>query len=325
MAFAVTYRNAKGERVSETFEAADKSALFKQLSERGISAISISEGAAPVRRSPGGLRGVVAGLVVVVGTAAAMWFMFRGSEAEAPRVEKQHHAGTIADNGDKAVKSVPEPVETNKVEKKPEGPKPIRWAKGFKNAAIDDEGRIYFVPRPGHKLVTNGLHRAKAKYEIFKYHYQNELAAYLTAPPGSQFVGERTYSDSFIKEVVETMSLPIEDGEKDTPEQRALREDMRAVMQKLKSEVDAGNDVAELFKETRKELQDLGVYKQTLEQEFRKIYSDAEMTDDDVDIALKSVNKMLEDKGIAPLQFNKITREVLRHGHDIESSNEQEQ
>lgn len=321
MTFTVVYRNQRGERVSEVFESVDKAELFKALGERGISAISVREGGNLSRR-PRSRRGLLAGLVVVLGATLVMFLVLGRSEKEATKSVDGRHGGTIADAGDKAVKSAPvdEPV----VEKKSE-PKPIRWAKGFKNAAIDDNGRIYFVPRPGHKLITNGLHRVNPKYAIFKYNYQNELAAYLTAPPGSQFVGEPVYSDDFIKEVVETMSLPIEEDENDTPEQRQLREDMRGVMKTLQQQVDAGNDVVELFKETRKELQDLGIYKITLEDEFRKIYSDDNMSDAEVDLSLRAVNKMLEAKGIAPLSFNKVTREIIRVGHDIDSPNEQEQ
>ena len=255
-------------------------------------------------------RGLLAALIVVVGGVLAFYFICGQSETPAPTAPKEKKRGKIAEV---------EPAKvTNKVAAvKEEKPKPIRWVKGLQNAALDDEGRVYFVPRPGHRLVTNGLHRTKPPYQIFKYGYQNELASYLSVPPGTSFVGEFHYSDRWLKEVLETMSLPIEDDENDTPEQRALRAQMRDMMKIIQEEVAKGTDIAQLFKDTRREMQDLGRYRQTLETEIKKIYNDTEMTDQDVEDSIDAANKMLEAKGIEPLKFGRFAKEIIKEGRDM--------
>lgn len=326
--FIVTKRAANGEREEVQYTAADRAALFSQLKAEGVNAISIREGkldprkarkpsrkpaAAPSKpRSP--MRGLLAGLIVIVGAAAIYYFFL---------MPKPQQVESVRDKKPELIKEVAPAVVTNVAEvvtNAPAKPKEIRWCEGLKNAAIDDEGRVYFVPRPGHKLVTNNVNRINPAYHIFKRGYQNELASYLTAPPGTMFMGEMHYSDRFVKEVVETMSLPIEDDENDTPEQRELRQNMREVMQVIQDEVNAGRDVRELFQQAREEMQQLGQYRQTLEMEIRKMYHDSNMSDQDVNDAIDAANIMLEKKGIAPMQFGKVAKELIKNGRDLSGS-----
>ena len=248
------------------------------------------------------VRGVVAGAIVVVGAALVWWLL-------APNVEMQK---PVADRKSNRIKEVkPAAAPTNKVETV-EKKKEIVWAKHLKNAAIGPDGRPYYVPPPGRKVVTNKIAEVNEPYMIFKHHYQNELACYMTLKPGDSLMGDRHYSDRFVKEVVETMSLPIEDEETDTPEQRQLRQEMREAMKVLREQVDSGRDVREIFRETRRELQELSRYKRDLEMELRKIRKDETVSDDDVDIAIEAANKMLDAKGIAPIKPGKFSRALLK-------------
>lgn len=261
-------------------------------------------------KAPSAKRGIIAGALVVVAIGALCFWMFSGGETrqDAASTKERGRIKEVAPVTPKA-----KPVTTSE----PAAPKPIRWAKYVQNAALDDEGRPQFVPRPGHRYVTNAMSRAKLEHEIFKYSYQNELADYLSAMPGTTYVGEMRYDDDFVKEVVETMSLPIEDDKNDTEDQRALREHMRQVMKELREAVDKGEDVKEIFKLTREEMQNLGIYKMQLKQELDKIYSNPDMTDADLDDALKAANMMLENKGIAPLEMSEFSREILKNAKDM--------
>lgn len=285
------------------------------MSWNGSENAAVPKKAPPQKIGKAGLwHGPVALVAVILIATGVYLFVTR----DATKPESDEHV--VADKMIREVKptKVVKPVEKAE-EKKTEAPKekPIRWVQGLKNAALDDQGRVYFVPRPGHKLVTNDMARVKQPYQIFKHGYQNELAAYLTAPPGTMFLGNMRRSDRFVKEVVETMSLPIEDSEDDTPEQRALRQQMREVMKTLQAEVDAGRDVRELFDETRRELQELGRYKQTLESEIKKMYRDVKLSDQDVEDAIDAANKMLEAKGIAPMKFGTMAKKIIQEGRDM--------
>lgn len=273
---------------------------------------SVKKGGA---KAPSAMKGVIVGAVAVLIGVVCLW-LFSGGE-DAPKAKPEKDRGRIEE-----VTPAPAPKAKPVATSEPAAPKPIRWAKYVQNAALDDEGRPQFVPRPGHQLVTNNVHGAKQPYEIFEHNYQNELASYMTAPPGTMFVGEMRYDERFVKEVVETMSLPIKDDENDTPEQKELRQSMREVMKSLQAQVDAGRDVAEIFSAAREEMRELGLYKMQLRQEVFKIYKDSNMSDEEMDDTIKAANMMLEQKGIAPLDLQPFTKDVLKHAKDMRPESE---
>lgn len=82
--FTVQYRDKNGAKAEAEFEAADKSALFKILAEKKISAVNIRPGrlskksgkkSGSAASSPNLFRGVIAGVVVVSAVFAA-WYFF---------------------------------------------------------------------------------------------------------------------------------------------------------------------------------------------------------------------------------------------------------
>ena len=93
--FTVKYRQPNGAITEAEFEAADKSALFKLLAEKKISAINIQPGriskrssgsrSVAKRTSRGSFVGLVLGILAVVAVAVAAfvaWFMFFRSASE---------------------------------------------------------------------------------------------------------------------------------------------------------------------------------------------------------------------------------------------------
>jgi hypothetical protein len=56
----------------------------------------------------------------------------------------------------------------------------------------------------------------------------------------------------------------------------------------------------------------MGTIKKDLEKEIRKANRDSTMTDDDMELLVKAANKMLEEKGISPINYNPLTRTILR-------------
>lgn len=76
--FTVQYRDKDGAKAEAEFEAADRSALFKILSAKNITPVKVVDGRLAKRKSAksvSAVRGVLAGLVVVVGALAAFYFL----------------------------------------------------------------------------------------------------------------------------------------------------------------------------------------------------------------------------------------------------------
>ena len=96
MEFTVKIRTAGGNFDYEVVEADSRAAVFQILKKRGISAVSVSEGAkAPKRparsgkgKKPSLVRGVVAGLVVVALAVGVWWWMSAREETPPPTQEK---------------------------------------------------------------------------------------------------------------------------------------------------------------------------------------------------------------------------------------------
>ena len=78
MTYTVTYRNKAGQMVNEAFDAESRTALFKMLNERGVTATSVAEGVSPSVKSPkasaSGKRKIYAWVLAIPAVAAIILF-----------------------------------------------------------------------------------------------------------------------------------------------------------------------------------------------------------------------------------------------------------
>ena len=63
--------------------------------------------------------------------------------------------------------------------------------------------------------------------------------------------------------------------------------------------------------DTRNQLQDLAAYKHTLETELKDTIRNNATSGADIDEFIAAANRILEEKGIAPLQLNPLARKRL--------------
>ena len=92
--FTVQYRDKNGAKAEAEFEAADRSALFKMLSAKNITSVRVVDGRLAKKKgakSGSAVRGILAGLIVVVGALAAFYFLVPSNSGEEPKqnVKKQ--------------------------------------------------------------------------------------------------------------------------------------------------------------------------------------------------------------------------------------------
>ena len=315
MNWSVTYRAKDGGQTVEVFEAESREALFKELADKGITAIRIEQGASkrPQKKvsksSPKAAKGIIAG-VVVVGLALAAWyFLMRGTgNGERVTVEKPKKQSKIA-------VATPAPVAHPKpAEEKIEPPKvdpnarPTKVGEVVNGYVLLPSGRMH--KRTG--VITNSVaSRAKGAYHIFDHASDNEIACYLSMKPGDTLVGPARYTGRFKDRFLESIKTPIIVTEDDTPEQAQLKRDVIASRLQLKDALDRGEDIEQIMLDTRQELQDLARYKNELRKQFNELRRQEGTTEEDVDTLLEACNKMLEAKGIAPMKFGPITRRKL--------------
>ena len=248
-------------------------------------------------------------LAVVVAVAAAAYFAFRGNRGgQSPRGEPEPSRGKIAEvkpaaapKAEEAVPEAPKPIDPNA--------RPTRVGEVVNGYVMLPSGRIH--RRVG--VITNAVGRqAKAPYAIFKHRCNNEIACYLSLKPGDVLVGTRQYTGRFKDEFLKSIETPIIVAQDDPPEIAQLKRDVVAARLQLKDALDQGEDIEQIMVDTRNELQLLMRVKNSIQHLFNQEVKQCE-TEQDVDDYLEACNKVLAEKGIAPISCNKITKlNILR-------------
>ena len=166
-------------------------------------------------------------------------------------------------------------------------------------------------PPPGY---TNNaaLLRKKPSYAIFNHKCENLIASYLTLKPGEGMIGSPVLGERFRQQFLKSLEEPIIVTKDDSPEDAQLKRDMIATKIELKARMDEGEDICKILSDTHKEVQDLARYKSMLQKEVREAAKNPDMTMEDVDDLVEAANKMLEEKGIAPMKLGPISRRLIQ-------------
>lgn len=154
-------------------------------------------------------------------------------------------------------------------------------------------------------VITNDLQHTKSKYSIFKYRSENEIARLLFLKPGVNLIGTPNYSalkDDFLKSLDDKIVINPDD----TDEIKIIKQNVIEAKANLKAAHEKGEDIAQIMMDARKECQDLARYKRLLTQNI--VEAIAEDSTADVDSYIEAANKMLEEKGIAPLHLGPISK-----------------
>lgn len=272
--------------------------------------------AAPEKK--GVMRGIATGAVLVIALGALCVWMF-SSGKEASKAEAKRERGRI-----KEVKPAPAPrAVTNEVKK----PKKF-WevdasqTNGFTVMQMRKWQKEHRPPA-GYTNRTS-LTEAPPSYAIFKTSCENEIACYLTLKPGETLVGTPTYTPKQKAAMIAALDAAVIYDKDETQEQRDLRAAVQETKIELKKRVEAGEDIGEIFLETRKEIQELAQYKHQIEDLYREFRQKEDITIEDVDDFVKAANIQLEKKGIAPLELGVVTRRMLKEYNNHSKKKEKE-
>ena len=159
--------------------------------------------------------------------------------------------------------------------------------------------------------VTNDVARyARSRYSIFAHRSENEIASVLMQKPGDTLVGTRRYTGWFKDQFLKSLENPIITYDDDEPWKADLKKAVIQAKMDLKEALDRGEDIEKIMSDTRQQLQDLARYKQQLKQTYFQEKGKCE-SEADVENLQKALNKMLEDKGCAPMDFTPLTKRNL--------------
>ena len=252
-------------------------------------------------KKPSIWRGVIAGVVAAILGIAAI-FIFKGDDVSAPST-KHKAPSTIRE-------VTPAAAPTNVVEKAEEKPKelpPQRVGETRNGKILLPNGRLHTVKG----VITNNSGLVKMKYEIFAHPSENVIAGLLSIQPGQGLVGTPRYNGRITKDFLESLKEPIVIKESDSEEDKELKRAVREAKIELKAAYDRGEDIEKILLDERRELQKLGNYKRELQAMTLQSMRDAQ-TPEEMDDAISAANKMLEAKGIAPLDPGPLGKIKLR-------------
>jgi hypothetical protein len=319
--WTATYRDKNGSKTSVIIEAEDRVGVFAELKKRGISAISVAEGASnkKSRKAVGGGvspkgRVFIAAAVAVLIAGVAAWWMW-------PEQEKK-----VGEKGESKKQMEAAPVQSIKVKAEPKAEvnpeKPKRLTK--KGTPIPDRVQkdargVYRYPNGQRWVDPNDLNIVKHPKPrlLFKNTSENQIAVLLRLDPTRMapfLIGRRLpYGERFVKDFVKSLDeTPVVYDKNDTPEEAALRQAVIETKAELKAAMDRGEDIAKIMNDTQKELDRLCQYHNDLKKMVKEAVDNPEFTDKDVEDYVTAANEMLKKQGLNGLTMPNLVNRQAR-------------
>ena len=331
MDWIITFRNKSGSQDQMSLEAESREAVFKELAKCGITAIRIEEAkgkAKPRKASPkggskpsGAFKGAIAGVIVVAAAVGAWFFLTQKQETAKPDTETKKPS-RIAEVTPAPAAPVKE-VEPKAVEPKEEKPKPLppqRIGETRDGKVLLPDGTLHTVKG----VITSGVARVSLIDRTFKHDTDCMLAHLLVVEPGEGFVGdsESIYS-GFEKEFLKTLDDPIVYDKNDSDYVKELKMGVQALRQELLDARANGESIEKVLIDTRDQLQQLGLYRQELEEQVLRMSEDG-MSQQDYNDLITAANKMLEERGSKPLELPSMVKHAVRLGQLIRDNEAKE-
>jgi len=265
--------------------------------------------AAPARGTRHEARGTKHGLIafalIALGGGLAAWLFMRPSEEPARGTRDESRGTLIAEVKPQIATNAAEYVATSE---KPKGPRPQRVGEARDGKVLMPNGEL----RPIKGEVMNATARTKASYAIFSHSSENIIAGLLSAKPGTGMVGTPRYNGVFTKNFLKSCEEPIIVRETDDEDTKALKRAVNEAKIELKAAYDRGEDIEQIILDSRAELQRLGRIRDEMRRNVLRAAAEGAQTPGDVDTLVAAANKMLEEKGIAPLDDTPLMNVKLR-------------
>lgn len=246
-------------------------------------------------------KGAIAGVIVVLGAAAALYFLMPASAPIAKTTNSVVSSSEKSRKGDseKNVAAVEISVASCAAERVGDD-KVVSVA-----MESEKEQRVQNV-------VTSGLSRVTLIDKIFDHETDRMLAHLLVLEPGSGIIGDSVdvydgFEDAFNK----SLNTPILYDKDDDQYVKELKMAVQALRNELISRRNSGEDIIAVLCETRDQMQQLGYFKQELEEQVISMVNN-EMDQNDYEDLVSVANKLLADKGCESLEVPEVLKHALR-------------
>lgn len=139
--------------------------------------------------------------------------------------------------------------------------------------------------------------------KLFTQISDQKIHRLLRVKPGQLFLGTATYDGRFVKTFLESLKEPIEFADDDTPEEREMKQAVIDTRKELKEAYDRGEDIAELMRETERQMHEQAAYRLDLRRAIVEYKKSGEHTDQDIKDYITAANSILNEHGMEPLKL----------------------
>ena len=270
------------------------------------------------RKSPSIMRGAFAALAVVALAAGAWWWLARRApEPVAPEKPKR------------PTKASPPVVAKPTPQPKPKDYSALdniqlrRLPESETNNLTEAQVKYWRMFHPWPPPDKDQPKAKHGKYHIFETRADNEIAFVLATEPGTMVIGNRSVGPDFESRFLKSLEKPIIVSKDDSEYEQNLKRAVIEAKLNLKDALDRGEDIGKIMDEARDELQKMARYRAQLEKEATVLLHRGAMGAADAEDVIKAVNKMLEEKGIAPIELNSMSRLAMKYQNIVKKESEQ--
>ena len=270
------------------------------------------------KKSPSIMRGAFAALAIVALAAGAWWWLARRApEPVAPEKPKRPAKAPLP--AAEKPTPLPKPKDYSSLDNIQLRRLPESETNNLTEAQVK-YWRMFHPWPPPDKDQPKAKH---GKYHIFETRADNEIAFVLATEPGTMVIGNRSVGPDFESRFLKSLEKPIIVSKDDSEYEQNLKRAVIEAKLNLKDALDRGEDIGKIMDEARAELQKLARYRAQLEKEATVMLHRGEIGAADAEDVIKAVNKMLEEKGIAPIELNSMSRLAMKYQNIVKKESEQ--
>lgn len=249
--------------------------------------------------SSSAFKGIVALVVVALGVGA--FYVLENIEPAKVDEVVTEKKGAISEVEPEIVPTFQE--EVSQKEETPEEEEYIEVnGKKIKLAADPKTGK----PKYDKNVRIIPMRAADIKPKRFEFDAEEDIASLLEVEPGTPMYGEIPFGKRFKDSLVNSFMTPVEIKPTDDEYTKELKRQVQEVKDEFKELVLNGGDPAEEMRKARQQLIELGQYRTSLLQELNQLRKSGECTAQDMLDLQEAANKILESKGVKPIELPKV-------------------
>lgn len=178
------------------------------------------------------------------------------------------------------------------------------------DAIAIDEPKTNQWGNPAHwghkKLRPSKVHRIdRSQLPLFEKVFDNNvdktIAGLLVIEPGTDLIGEEIYDNDFVKRFLRSIANPIIVSRDDDDETKALKRAVIETKIELKERYDRGEDIAQILTDIRRELRELGAYREDIRKLIEEYSRNHNLSEADMKDYVSAANILLEERGAKPI------------------------